>query len=410
MIKSTSQLSSHSRLSLLTAAIIFSLVALASVLVPTRSVQAFIDVLAGWSFDGVTVSATARQTPGITGGSSTADSGVLTAGSSFTGFHSSTATAWSTPAGNGSAKSISSNNWGVGDYYQFSFSTSGYSGISITWDQTGSSTGPRDFKVQYSTNGSTFTDATGTNSTYALTAQTWSTSGSPQSASRRTLDLSGVVGLNGQSTVYIRLVDTSTTSIGGGTVGTAGTGRADNFTVSGTAQGGTPTPTPTPTATPTPTPTATPTPTPTPTPAPANDVVISQVYGGGGNTGATLKNDYIELINHSSAPVSLNGWSVQAFVPSTSTWDMTPLTNFTLQPGQYYLIQESQGAGGTTSLPTPDAVGTILVSSTSTKVALVNNTTLITVACPNAGTAGIVDLVGYGPTDCFEGGRKSKRL
>jgi DNA/RNA endonuclease G (NUC1) len=139
------------------------------------------------------------------------------------------------------------------------------------------------------------------------------------------------------------------------------------------------------------------------TPPPANDVVISQIYGGGGNTGATLKNDYIELINHSSAPVNLNGWSVQAFVSTTSTWQMTTLPNFMLQPGQYFLIQESQGAGGTDNLPTPDAMGTIPVSSTSTKVALVNNTTLITTACPSAAAAGIVDLVGYGGTDCFEG-------
>jgi DNA/RNA endonuclease G (NUC1) len=137
--------------------------------------------------------------------------------------------------------------------------------------------------------------------------------------------------------------------------------------------------------------------------APTNNVVISQVYGGGGNSGSTLKNDYIELINHSSSPVNLSGWSVQAFVSTTSTWQVTPLTNFTLQPGQYYLVQEAAQGGGTDNLPTPDAIGTIPVSSTSTKVALVNNTTTITAACPNAATAGIVDLVGYGGTDCFEG-------
>src|ERR1044071_115450 len=137
-----------------------------------------------------------------------------------------------------------------------------------------------------------------------------------------------------------------------------------------------------------------------PTPA---AVVISQVYGGGGNTGATLKNDYIELVNHSGAPVNLSGWSVQAFVSTTGTWQMTPLTNFTLQPGQYYLVQESQGEGGTDGLPTPDAVGTIPVSSTSTKVALVSNTTTLTRVCPNTTAAGIVDLVGYGSTNCFEG-------
>jgi DNA/RNA endonuclease G (NUC1) len=136
---------------------------------------------------------------------------------------------------------------------------------------------------------------------------------------------------------------------------------------------------------------------------PPNDVVISQVYGGGGNSGSTLTNDFIELVNHSSTPVSLNGWSVQVF--SGGTWVSTPLTNFTLQPGQYYLVQESQGAGGTDPLPTPDATGGILMSATSSKVALVNNTTLLAGTCPDSdpGAFGIVDFVGYGPTDCWEG-------
>jgi VCBS repeat-containing protein len=142
-----------------------------------------------------------------------------------------------------------------------------------------------------------------------------------------------------------------------------------------------------------------------PPPTPAT-VVISQVYGGGGNTGSDLKNDYIEIINHSSTPVDLSGWSVQHLPTSGSTWSVTPLTNFILQPGQYYLIQESQGAGGTDNLPTPDAIGTITVSSTSGKVALVSNTTTLTGTCPSG--SGIVDFVGYGNTsgntaNCFEG-------
>ena len=35
------------------------------------------------------------------------------------------------------------------------------------------------------------------------------------------------------------------------------------------------------------------------------DLVISQVYGGGGNSGATFKNDFIELFNRGDATVSL---------------------------------------------------------------------------------------------------------
>jgi len=131
-------------------------------------------------------------------------------------------------------------------------------------------------------------------------------------------------------------------------------------------------------------------------------VVVSQVYGGGGNSGATYKNDFIELYNRGSDPVSLNGWSVQYASAAGTTWQVTNLTNFSLQPGQHYLVQEAQGAGGTLNLPTPDAIGTIAMSATAGKVALVNSTTALAGACPTG--ASIVDFVGYGTTaNCFEG-------
>lgn len=132
-------------------------------------------------------------------------------------------------------------------------------------------------------------------------------------------------------------------------------------------------------------------------------VVISQVYGGGGNSGATWKNDFIELFNPSSSPVSLNGWSVQYASSTGTTWQVTPLTNFLLQPGQYYLIQEAAGSGGTTNLPTPDATGSIAMSATTGKVALLNTTTPIATGltgCPF--TANTVDFFGFGGANCSE--------
>src|SRR5689334_15020643 len=42
--------------------------------------------------------------------------------------------------------------------------------------------------------------------------------------------------------------------------------------------------------------------------APSATVVVSQVYGGGGNMGATYTNDFVELFNRGSSDVSLNGW------------------------------------------------------------------------------------------------------
>jgi len=162
-----------------------------------------------------------------------ANSGTLITGSSFAAHHNTSSTTWSFPTGNGSSRSLSSNNWSVGNYYQFSFSTVGYSQINVTWDQISSSTGPKDFKVQYSIDGSTFSDATGTNSIYSVLVNTspnaW-TSGTPVTDSRYTLDFSSVSSLDNQSAVYIRLVDNSTTSAGGGTVAGTGTCRVDNFT------------------------------------------------------------------------------------------------------------------------------------------------------------------------------------
>ena len=131
----------------------------------------------------------------------------------------------------------------------------------------------------------------------------------------------------------------------------------------------------------------------------SDGVVISQVYGGGGNSGATLKNDFVELFNRGSAPVTLTGWSVQYAASAGTSWQVTTLSG-TLQPGQYYLVQEAQGAGGSVSLPTPDAIGAIPMSATAGKVALVNGTSALSGACPT----GIVDFVGFGTAaNCFEG-------
>jgi predicted extracellular nuclease len=130
-------------------------------------------------------------------------------------------------------------------------------------------------------------------------------------------------------------------------------------------------------------------------------VVVSQVYGGGGNTGATFKNDFVELFNRGDAAVNLDGWTVQYASSAGTTWAATSLTNLTLQPLQYYLVQEAEGAGGAVDLPAPDAAGTIAMSATAGKVALVGNATLLSGSCPASAT--IADFVGYGVADCFEG-------
>jgi len=132
-------------------------------------------------------------------------------------------------------------------------------------------------------------------------------------------------------------------------------------------------------------------------------IVISQVYGGGGNTGApaaTLKNDFIELYNLGVSAVDITGWSVQYASATGTTWASKTILSGMIQPGQYYLIQEAAGTGGTVDLPTPNAIGTIAMAAGAGKVALVNNSTTLNVTCPT----GVIDLVGYGSTaNCYEG-------
>jgi predicted extracellular nuclease len=130
------------------------------------------------------------------------------------------------------------------------------------------------------------------------------------------------------------------------------------------------------------------------------DVNVSQVYGGGGNAGATYRNDFIELYNPGSSPVSLAGWSVQYAAAAGTSWQVTPLTG-SIPAGSHYLVQEAAGAGGIISLPTPDATGTIAMAAGSGKVALVSTTTALAGSCPTGGA--IIDFVGYGTANCFEG-------
>ncbi|MDQ3011089.1 MAG: lamin tail domain-containing protein, partial [Acidobacteriota bacterium] len=136
-------------------------------------------------------------------------------------------------------------------------------------------------------------------------------------------------------------------------------------------------------------------------PAPPGNVVISQIYGGGGNSGAPFTNDFIELFNRSSAAVNLAGWSVQYSSSAGSSWQKTDLSG-TLAPGQYLLVQQASGGANGGPLLMPDISGTISMASTAGKVALVNNTVLLNTTCPLG--PNVIDFVGYGSSaNCFEG-------
>lgn len=74
-------------------------------------------------------------------------------------------------------------------------------------------------------------------------------------------------------------------------------------------------------------------------------VVISQVYGGGGALGATYSHDFIELFNQGKEPVTLSNYSLQ-YASSTGTFNSSNIQNLpdiTIEPGKYYLIQQGKG-------------------------------------------------------------------
>ncbi len=126
-----------------------------------------------------------------------------------------------------------------------------------------------------------------------------------------------------------------------------------------------------------------------------NHLVISQVYGGGGNATATYTNDFVELFNPTGNTISLSGWSVQYQAQSSTTWNVAANLSGSVAPGKYYLIQLASGGAVGATLPTPDfSSGVINLSATQGKVALVNSTTILT-SCTDVS---IVDKVAYGTT------------
>jgi hypothetical protein len=139
--------------------------------------------------------------------------------------------------------------------------------------------------------------------------------------------------------------------------------------------------------------------------ASASGVVVSQVYGGGGNAGATYRNDFVELFNGGSSAVDISGWSVQYATAAGTSWQVTALTG-SIAPGRYHLVQLASNADVGAALPSPDSTGTSNLGGTSGKIALVRGTTELACGATAGSCSGqslIEDFVGYGSASDFEG-------
>lgn len=129
-------------------------------------------------------------------------------------------------------------------------------------------------------------------------------------------------------------------------------------------------------------------------------VIISQLYAAGGNSGAVLNADYVELFNPTGNTLTLNNYSIQ-YASATGSTIATVTTlpaTITLAPGQYYLIAASAGSNGAALPVAADVADTnIAFGATSGKVALVSSTAKLASAC-NLSDPTVVDYVGYGTT------------
>ncbi|GLJ60186.1 hypothetical protein GCM10017576_03150 [Microbacterium barkeri] len=135
--------------------------------------------------------------------------------------------------------------------------------------------------------------------------------------------------------------------------------------------------------------------------SPGDGVLINEVYGGGGNSGAAFSRDFVEIVNTTDAPQSLAGWSVQYASATGATWQVTPLGDVVLPPDETLVV--GQAYGSNTALPDveADVDGGIAMSGSQGKVALVSQVTPLSGATGLATAAPVVDYVGWGGATDF---------
>ena len=118
-------------------------------------------------------------------------------------------------------------------------------------------------------------------------------------------------------------------------------------------------------------------------------ICVSQAFGGGGNKGAPLNADFVELFNTTANQIALDGWSMEYAAATSSSWQSVALDGKVVAPYAYLLIQLKSGAEGG-DLPIADLQSSINMAADSGKVRLLSSGVT-------------VDLLGYGSANEFEG-------
>jgi hypothetical protein len=131
-------------------------------------------------------------------------------------------TSWSIGSGGSGTNAPGSNGWANGFWWQVSTTSKDFEDLYISSKQRGSSTGPRDFRIEYSIDGSNWTAVSGGD----ITVRDNFTSGV---VNRLALPIE----CENQETLYLRWLVVSNTSVSDALIGITGTNRIDDILLEG---------------------------------------------------------------------------------------------------------------------------------------------------------------------------------
>ena len=208
--------------------------AVAAVAAAALAAAANADVVVGWTMPTAFPTGTGNVPTGTSylppgpNGAGVADQGANFLGSQLSAVKALAASTYTSPSGNGSQYAFSANNWSPNDYFQISFASTGFSGLSLSWDQARSSTGPAPFKVAISVNGGNFVDL------FSYNVLQSGGGGAPGTWSSTTYNpiYTNTVALTGAddaASIVVRFINTNAT-----TSSSSGSNRIDNIFVNGT--------------------------------------------------------------------------------------------------------------------------------------------------------------------------------
>ncbi|WP_408911429.1 ExeM/NucH family extracellular endonuclease [Corynebacterium gottingense] len=121
-----------------------------------------------------------------------------------------------------------------------------------------------------------------------------------------------------------------------------------------------------------------------------SNVVINEVYGGGGNSGSTVSNDFVELYNPTDKNIDITGWVLDQQSASGNSGNKATLSG-SVPAGGYFLIKGAAGKDTSHPLENADYESNFNFGGKSASAVLTD------------ASGNQVDLVGWGGAKNFEG-------